>query len=97
MLYQVKVSCDTNGNIAVNPDTITITLDDTIEWVGDGGIDFAIVFPYPRRPFQLKVLYKNLNSGRPIVGPSKTIHYKYEVHACGVVLDPEVIVEEPKP
>ena len=91
-----KVSVSVEGReVSVSPDSLTMTSEDELHWVGAGSQRFTIEFDGPG-PFSNRVL--GHDAANSPTRPARTGRFKYTVALesdPSVRLDPEVIVGDP--
>ena len=89
--HQVTISY-TNGQISVNPQTITVNRSkhEHIVWVADGEFDFYVCFE-KETPFGSRHYHRQSNRSGPARSDAEG-RYKYSVEIGDQVLDPDVII-----
>ena len=79
------------GAPSVNPQSVDVYPDDTVEWKCATGCDFDVVFIDPaKKPFKDRGFNKKHNNSDKPTGAVGT--YKYSVYVEGGHIDPDVII-----
>lgn len=92
--HRISVTVDT-GSIRVEPDTLTMTSNDEVHWLGTNARQFSIVFDNEGPFAQREMAHAHATTRQK---PIRNGRFKYSVISSenpGLKLDPVVIVGEP--